>query len=167
MTFPSQLWAPWRAPYLSAIRRPGRGCFLCQAARARRGQDRARLVIERATHVFVVLNRYPYSNGHVMVAPYRHTARLSSLSQEAAAELVSVAGRMADRLTRLLHPDGLNIGINLGRAAGAGVPGHLHLHVVPRWIGDTNFMPVLSGTKVISQSLSAVYQRLTKLARRR
>ena len=158
---PVQLWAPWRAPYLSAIRRGRSRCFLCEAARSSR-RDRARLVVERATHVFVVLNRYPYSNGHLMVAPYRHIARLSALSQDASAELVSVASRMVDRVTRLLRPDGFNVGINLGRAAGAGVPGHLHLHVVPRWIGDTNFMPVLAGTKVISQSLSALYQSLTK-----
>ena len=164
---PTRLWAPWRAPYLSAIRRSGARCFLCQAARASRGEDRARLVVERTGHVFVVLNRYPYSNGHLMIAPYRHTARLSALSSEASAELLSVADRMMRRLTRVLHPDGFNVGVNLGRAAGAGVPGHLHLHVVPRWIGDTNFMPVLSGTKVISQSLAALYQRVATSGRRR
>ena len=162
----TRLWAPWRAPYLSAIRRLGSRCFLCEAVRQPR-HDRARLVVERAEHVFVMLNRYPYSNGHVMVAPYRHTARLSALSRDASAELLSVAGRMMHRLKRLLHPDGFNVGVNLGRAAGAGVPGHLHLHVVPRWVGDTNFMPVLTGTKVISQSLSALYQRLAKPQRHR
>ena len=128
-------------------------CFLCQAAPA--GDDRQRLVVDRGVHTVTLLNRYPYNNGHLLVAPQRHLARLDELGRR-----LAVGGFADDRpdggvLEKVLQPQGFNIGVNLGRAAGAGVPGHLHWHIVPRWIGDTNFMPTIAGVHTIPQSLEA------------
>jgi ATP adenylyltransferase len=152
----SLLWAPWRAAFLTGP--PARGCIFCAAKRAR--QDRARHVIARGHHVFALLNRYPYNNGHLMIAPYRHVGRLEALQPAEWGEMLTLGRRLLRRLQRTLRPHGFNLGLNLGRVGGAGLPGHLHLHLVPRWNGDTNFMPVLTGTKVISQSLDALYRIL-------
>ena len=114
----------------------------------------------RGRHAFGLLNRYPYNNGHLLMAPYRHVGRLEALRAEEWLELFELSGQLTQRLRRRLHPDGFNVGMNLGRSAGVGIPGHLHLHIVPRWTGDTNFMPVLSRTKVLPQSLDEVYQLL-------
>jgi len=121
-------------------------------------------VVFRGRRVYCLLNRYPYNNGHVMIAPYRHLRSLSQLAPGESSELMGVATRMIGVLRRILRPHGFNLGLNLGRAAGAGIAGHLHLHVVPRWVGDTNFMSVAGGTKVISQSLEALYDRLRRVA---
>ena len=118
-------------------------------------------MIVRNTHVFALLNRYPYNNGHVMVAPYRHVGRIERLTSAEWSGMLGVIRRLTGRLERTIHPHGFNIGFNLGRIAGAGIPGHLHLHLVPRWNGDTNFMPILGQTKVISQSLDELYDLLT------
>jgi ATP adenylyltransferase len=152
-----RLWAPWRSAFLSQP--PARGCFFCAAKRVT-AQDRARLVVARGREAFVLLNRYPYNNGHVMVAPYRHVGALERLRPQEWAEMHTLTQAMIRRLRRGLRPHGFNLGVNLGRTAGAGVPGHLHLHVVPRWNGDTNFMPLLGGAKVISQSLRELYTLL-------
>lgn len=158
-----RLWAPWRRAYL-AQRQPPR-CIFCASARSR--ADARNHVVHRGRHAFALLNRYPYNNGHLMVSPYRHVRRLADLTSSELLELMRLTSQMTDTLTDLLRPDGFNIGINLGRAAGAGIPGHLHLHVVPRWLGDTNFMPTLSQTKVISDSLDELYRQLTRRRSRR
>lgn len=156
-----RLWAPWRLRYL---RHPQpRGCFLCRAIRSR--EDRRHGVVVRHPRVIAILNRYPYNNGHVMLAPRRHVGDLAALTPAEWDGLLVVSRQLIARLRRGLKPHGFNLGLNLGRAAGAGVPGHLHLHLVPRWRGDTNFMPILTDTKVISQSLEELYALLT--ARRR
>ncbi len=154
-----RLWAPWRIRYVGAAL--PKGCLFCQKASQR--ADRRNLILKRSQRAFLLLNLYPYNNGHLMVAPYRHVKDWDRLSPE---EVLDVVGLMQDAqrlLIRLLHPHGFNIGCNIGRVAGAGVVGHMHVHVVPRWNGDTNFMPVCAGTKVISQSLSELYDRLKEL----
>jgi len=153
------IWAPWRVGYILGEGEPPpppgpKGCIFCDKPGA--GDDTLHLVVARARHCFVLLNLYPYNNGHLMVAPYRHVSRLEELPDEEIAEVMQVAKRAETVLRDKLNPDGFNIGMNLGRVAGAGIDAHLHLHIVPRWSGDANFMPVLADTKVIPQSLDAV-----------
>lgn len=165
---PKRLWAPWRQRYLARVggsRSPSSGCLFCRKGRSRR--DAADLVLERGVYGFSLLNLFPYNNGHLMVAPYRHVGKLESLRQGEWVELWQLAQAAIRRCDRALSPQGYNVGINLGRAAGAGIPGHLHLHIVPRWVGDTNFMPVLSETKVVSQSLKSAYRLLRSPRARR
>jgi ATP adenylyltransferase len=133
-------------------------CFLCQSMAP--AEDRRRKVVDRGVHTVTLLNRYPYNNGHLLVAPQRHLARLDELGAEVELELSRTITRMVGVLERVLQPQGFNIGLNLGRAAGAGLPGHLHWHVVPRWIGDTNFMPAIAGVHTIPQSLEALWELL-------
>ncbi len=159
---PPRLWAPWRNKFIS--QKPARGCVFCAAKRS--GDDRRRLVVARGRRAFALLNLYPYNNGHLMVMPYRHVGDLAALQPGEWTDMLSLAQTLMKTLKRELRPHGFNLGMNLGRVAGAGIPGHLHLHIVPRWMGDTNFMPVLSGTKVISQSLADVRRRLTRTRRR-
>lgn len=158
MTDMQRLWAPWRNTFLTGPRR--RGCIFCAAKRSRR--DRTHYVIARGTHVFALLNLYPYNNGHLMIAPYRHVGSLTMIRPAEWAELLRMAQRLTGRLNRTLRPHGFNIGINVGREAGAGIPGHLHVHVVPRWRGDTNCMPILTNTKIISQSLDELFSLLSR-----
>ena len=134
------------------------GCIFCEAAAA--GDDEGSLIVHRGERVFVILNRYPYTNGHLMVAPYGHEAWLSSSRPDTLNELVLTIARAEKILVSAYHTDGLNVGINFGSAAGAGVAGHYHVHVVPRWKGDTNFMPVIAGTKTLSEGLNALYDKL-------
>jgi len=117
-------------------------------------------VVQRSRYAFALLNLYPYNNGHVMIAPRRHVPDLARLSDAALVDLWRLAQQMQRRLTRALKPHGFNLGVNLGRVGGAGIPGHVHVHLVPRWIGDTNFMPILGDTKVIAESLEELYRRL-------
>jgi ATP adenylyltransferase len=167
-----QLWAPWRLQYILSDKDaaesyeaenllPGAdpNCFLCQAVPE--GDDRRRFVVERGTHAVTLLNRYPYNNGHLLVAPKRHFAALDQLGDEVELELSRTVTRMVGLLERTLHPQGFNIGLNLGRAAGAGLPGHIHWHIVPRWVGDTNFMPTLAGVNTIPQALESLWEVLT------
>ncbi|MEN6449396.1 MAG: HIT domain-containing protein [Thermoguttaceae bacterium] len=166
-----QLWAPWRLEYIlgekgaAASANPAKllpgadpQCFLCQANDPDEGQRR--LVVDRGEHTLTVLNRYPYNNGHLLVAPRRHFARLDELGDAVETELARKITQMTGVLERTLNPQGFNIGLNLGRAAGAGLPGHLHWHIVPRWIGDTNFMPTIAGVHTIPQSLEALWELL-------
>ena len=153
----TRLWAPWRSAFLS--QRGRRRCIFCAAKR--RGNDRALQVVARGRLAFALLNRYPYNNGHVMIAPYRHVGRLEALKPEEWLDTLRLSQQLMTRLKSAIRPDGFNVGMNLGRVSGAGFPGHLHLHVVPRWNGDTNFMPILGGTKVVSQSLDELYRLLT------
>lgn len=153
------LWAPWRLAYVAAPKEPppatGPDCFLCRAVAG--PDDRANLVAHRTAHSVVVLNRFPYNNGHLLVAPLAHKATLADLTPDELLDLQLVMRKLIGVLERRMSPDGFNVGLNLGRAAGAGVPGHLHWHIVPRWNGDTNFMPVFTDTRVISQSLDALH----------
>ena len=159
MSSSARLWAPWRSAFISRRKQP-RGCIFC-AAKRHPAEDRKRHVIARGRRVLALLNLYPYNNGHLLVAPYRHVGRFESLSAEEWAETLRLTQRLLRRLTATLHPHGFNIGINLGRASGAGIPGHLHLHLVPRWTGDANFMPIFGGARVISRSLDELYRLLT------
>jgi ATP adenylyltransferase len=174
-----QLWAPWRMGYISGSDKaaapqpvrelawlPGadQNCFLCRAAAKVAGDqkkaDRANLVIARSPQAVALLNRYPYNNGHLLLAPLRHVPRLDALTDAEHLELMQLMTRLCGTLEKLMQPEGFNVGLNLGRVAGAGVPGHLHWHVVPRWNGDTNFMPVLAGVNVIPQALDALVDLL-------
>jgi len=152
-----QLWAPWRLSYVTAPKRPDVAdpCFICQGLAE--AEDRQNLIALRTKASVVVLNRYPYNNGHLLVAPLTHKGKLNELTAEELLETQETLRRMVAVLDELMHPDGYNIGLNLGRVAGAGLPGHLHWHIVPRWHGDTNFMPVLGDVKVIVQSLDALW----------
>lgn len=150
-----QLWAPWRIEYVKQAQPPG--CIFCEKPK---GDDAQNLVLARGRLCFALLNTYPYTNGHAMVAPYEHTGCLEGLTAEQGSELFTLTQRVVTALRASLHPDGFNIGLNLGRAAGAGIDDHLHLHIVPRWQGDTNFMPVLADTRVIPQGLRETFEAI-------
>lgn len=153
-----QLWAPWRLEYIKqADEQPG--CVFCAAAA---GDDEERLVVHRGEHAFVLLNKFPYSSGHLMVAPYRHVDELAGLTDEEALEVHRLAVQGVAALGEVYGPEGHNLGWNLGRVAGAGVVDHIHLHVVPRWAGDTNFMPVLADVKVLPEHLLETRRRLVE-----
>jgi ATP adenylyltransferase len=150
------LWAPWRLNYILATKdHPEVGCFICRGLADR--ADRENLVLWRGPQSVVLLNRYPYNNGHLLVAPVAHKGALAELTEIEMVDLMQAQRRMIEVLDQLLEPHGYNVGLNLGRVAGAGLPGHLHWHIVPRWNGDTNFMPVVSETRVIVQSLESLY----------
>jgi ATP adenylyltransferase len=137
------------------------GCLLCQLPRE--GADRASLILHRGPRTYVVLNLYPYNNGHLMIVPYRHCPDLATLTPEESLELMDGARRATQALARGFGAEGFNVGFNLGKAAGAGISEHVHLHVVPRWVGDTNFMPVLADTKVMPDYLVSTYDTLAPL----
>ena len=151
-----RLIRPWRMDYVSGPKEEG--CFFCAAIAST--DDAANLVVARRPHALAILNRYPYNSGHVMVAPLRHVASLGDLSADERLGIMDLVTETNGVLEEEMHPDGYNVGINLGRAAGAGVPGHLHVHVVPRWIGDTNFMPVVGETMVLPEALETTQERL-------
>jgi len=159
------LFTPWRSAYLSAGGiDPAAGCLFC--ALHKQGDEDA-LVVHRGSAVYVVLNRYPYTNGHLMVAPYEHRASLGAMAGGERREMMDVAAAAEQVLSAEYRPEGFNIGLNLGRSAGAGVAGHAHLHVVPRWDGDTNFLTVLGGTRTIPEELPATRRRLAAAFARR
>ena len=154
-----RLWAPWRMTYIGGIT-SGSECFLSDILRAE--DDAANLVVERRDRTFVVLNRFPYNNGHVLVCPNAHKATLDDLSEDELLALMLTTRDTAALLRKVMRPDGFNIGVNIGRVAGAGLPGHVHVHVVPRWDGDTNFMPVLGDVKIIPQALEDLREMLVR-----
>jgi ATP adenylyltransferase len=158
------LWAPWRAEYIyCAGGKPStakRHCLFCHLLKSK--DDKGNLILLRGRHAFVVMNRFPYNNGHLMAAPNRHVATFEKLGTEEGAEMFRLVQKSLAVLRRALKPQGFNIGANLGRVAGAGVAGHVHVHIVPRWNGDVNFMPLMSETKVISEHLSETYDRLRR-----
>lgn len=156
---PDCLWAPWRMEYIESVGRP-EGCVFCRAWSGT--DDRSSLVVRRGETAFVILNRYPYNNGHCMVVPVRHTADLGGLSQVEKIELFDLLDATRRALDEAMHPHGYNLGMNLGRTAGAGIADHLHFHLVPRWNGDTNFMPVLGHTKVVSEGLEQTREKLAR-----
>jgi ATP adenylyltransferase len=155
------LWAPWRLAYVAnpdEKTRPATDCFICTGVAGT--DDRANLLVHRTDLSVVVLNRYPYNNGHLLVAPREHRGRLDELTPEQLLDLQLTLRQMLGVIEKSMNADGFNVGLNLGKVAGAGLPGHLHWHIVPRWHGDTNFMPVLTDTKVIVQSLDSLYDLL-------
>jgi len=152
-----RLWAPWRMEYIEKVDRGGE-CILCVKPQAR--DDEKNYILHRGPLAFVILNVFPYSNGHLMIAPYRHTGDLLDLTDEELAALMAETRLCTRVLTAAMSPQGFNIGLNIGRAAGAGIADHLHLHVVPRWSGDTNFMPVIGDTRVLPQALADSYRAL-------
>ncbi len=166
------LWAPWRLPYIKSDKSTPQpigelkflpdadpSCFICQAVAG--SADREALVVRRTADAIVILNRYPYNNGHLLVAPRLHRARLDQLNATEQTALMANITTMVGKIEKTMSPEGFNIGLNLGRVAGAGLPGHLHWHIVPRWSGDTSFMPVVAGVNVIPQSLDALWELLT------
>ena len=157
---PDQLWAPWRLAYVAkdSAKAPGEDCFICRGLAEQ--DDRKNQIVLRTPRSVVLLNRYPYNNGHLLVAPLGHVGRLDRLSADELLEVNETLRRMIAVLERVMKPDGFNVGVNLGKVAGAGLPGHVHWHIVPRWDGDTNFMPVVADVKVIAQSLEALYDLL-------
>ena len=151
-----QIWAPWRIEYIQ-MEKPGE-CILCDKSEQR--DDTANYILYRGDKNFVIMNAYPYNSGHLMIAPYRHVASLEKLTDEELGEHFGIVSRSVKVLKQVLKPDGFNIGINMGRIAGAGIDKHIHTHIVPRWQGDTNFMPVIADTKVINEALSETYKKL-------
>jgi len=152
--------APWRGKYVRQVRRQ-KGCIFCAAAR--RGDDTASFIVHRGRHNFIILNKFPYTPGHLMIAPYRHLADFTRAPKAAGDELAGLLQLSLRVLKRAYRPQGFNAGLNLGRSAGAGVVDHYHLHVIPRWPGDSNFMPLVSQTRVVIEDLDLTYSRLAPL----
>jgi len=151
------LWTPWRYHYVTTAGEPG-DCVFCVAARG--SDDKDCLVVFRATHNFIILNRFPYTGGHVMVVPYAHVDTISALEDDALVELIRLTRECEQRLRSVYRPDGLNIGMNIGRSAGAGVAGHIHMHVLPRWTGDVNFVTAVAETRVLPELLEVTWEKL-------
>jgi ATP adenylyltransferase len=152
-----RIWAPWRLRYVKGAGR-GEECIFC--TKPKQHDDSETLIATRGEHCYVILNVFPYTNGHLMVAPFEHVGRLQDLGAEVTAEMMALTQRAMGVLEDAYEPEGFNVGINQGRVAGAGVEGHIHLHVVPRWAGDTNYMPVIADTRVMPQSLEDSYAAL-------
>ncbi len=153
-----RLWAPWRVEYFKIEKY--KGCFLCDYPKM--DKDDETFIVWRGKNVFIILNRFPYNSGHVLIAPYRHVSDLSELTKDEVLELHYASTLIMKAIKQEFRPHGFNVGLNLGKAAGASIYDHLHLHVVPRWDGDTNFMPVIADTKVVSEGLEETYKRLKK-----
>lgn len=153
-----QLWAPWRMSYIKNVDNLDEGCIFC--TKPQQNADKQNHILHRGTHTFVLMNLYPYNNGHLMVIPYQHTADMLEIPPETAAEMWSLLSISKRALSAAISPDAFNIGMNIGRTAGAGIDQHIHMHIVPRWNGDTNFMPVIGKTKIISQGIDATYDQL-------
>ena len=154
------LWSPWRYDYMASVGATPVACPFCVDSDT--SQDQARLIVHRARYNFLILNLYPYTLGHFMVVPYPHTSNFEDSPQEQTAEMMVLAQRGMGALRQLYRPEGFNLGMNLGHCAGAGVREHFHLHVVPRWIGDANFMTITGETRVLSEELSVTYRRLVE-----
>lgn len=154
------LWTPWRYAYITtAAKYDGKpeGCIFCELPKLK---DVDAKIVHRAKHCYVILNSFPYTSGHVMVVPFAHLDELQKLPEGAAQEMMALTQKMEGILRRVYSPDGINLGMNVGRAAGAGVAGHIHMHVLPRWVGDTNFMTVTAESRVLPESLDQTYERL-------
>lgn len=153
------LWAPWRIAYIQEQPKES-GCFLCNSFQS--NQDEKHLIVYRGKECFCILNKYPYNSGHLMIVPNKHKPDISDLTDQEMLEIMKLTRDMKELLMAMMKPEGFNLGINLGRSAGAGLVGHFHLHIVPRWNGDTNFMPIISDVKVIPQSLEDLYKEFKK-----
>ena len=150
------LWAPWRIEYIKIAHEPG--CIFC--TKPQEDKDAANLILYRGKHSFVIMNSFPYNSGHLMVVPYRHTANVEDLSEEERNEQFALVSRCIPILKEVMQPVGFNMGMNIGRIAGAGIDQHIHTHIVPRWAGDTNFMPVTGDIHVVNEGLRDTYERL-------
>ncbi|HEV8487184.1 MAG TPA: HIT domain-containing protein [Blastocatellia bacterium] len=153
------IWSPWRYKYVASSD-ADRGCVFCRVQQ--QGSDRENLIIHRASLNFVILNLFPYTSGHLMIVPYEHTASLASVGEPVTAEMMTLTKKAQVALQAEYRPDGFNIGMNLGQSAGAGVADHIHLHVVPRWAGDANFVSIIGETRVLPEDLATTYDRLEK-----
>lgn len=153
------LWAPWRFKYIENVNNKDR-CIFCE--KSKEEPSVKNLVLYKLKHAFIILNLFPYNTGHLMVAPYRHTSKISDLNSDEWIDIIKLLDLSVNILEDVYKPHGFNIGMNLGRVAGAGIEDHIHIHVVPRWSGDTNFMPIISNTKVIPESLEDTYNKLKK-----
>jgi ATP adenylyltransferase len=153
-----RLWAPWRMEYINSTRVGEGGCIFCDLPAE--DDDEKNYILTRSEKAFAILNKFPYNSGHLMIAPFRHVGELEQLEDEEALNLHHLLQRSLKALKEAMTPDGFNIGMNLGQVAGAGIPDHVHWHVVPRWNGDTNFMPVVAETKVLPESLATTFGRL-------
>jgi ATP adenylyltransferase len=151
------LFTPWRYAYIAGADR-ATACLFCELSKA--GDDAARYIVHRAEHCLVVLNAFPYTNGHVMIAPYAHLDSLARLPEPAAREMMALTQRLEAVLRDIYHPDGLNVGMNIGKAAGAGVAGHIHMHILPRWIADSNFVSTVGETRILPESLDQTYAKI-------
>jgi ATP adenylyltransferase len=152
------LWTPWRYAYVSGTQKPS-GCVFCDAAK----EDDANVrIVHRGEFCFVILNTFPYTPGHVMVVPYAHLDELQKLPSEAANEMMALSQRMETVLRELYYPDGINLGMNIGKAAGAGIAGHIHMHVLPRWVADSNFMTVVGEARILPETLEETWKRMKK-----
>jgi len=158
------VFTPWRLKYITGFKnkREKKTCFLCDAAKNPE-KDEENLVLYRGKHAFIIMNRYPYNTGHLLIAPYRHVGDWSDLTEEERSEIAELIALAENKLRELLHPDGFNVGINIGDVAGAGLPGHVHVHIVPRWKGDTNFLPVVSDIRLVPEDVEGTYARLKPL----
>jgi ATP adenylyltransferase len=152
------LWAPWRMEYIMESQEPNPVCIFC--TKPAEHDDEKNLIAYRSRHCFVMLNKFPYNNGHLMIIPFKHEADFTLLDEDIAIDLHRTLSKSIRVLHQTMHPHGMNIGVNIGRTAGAGIVDHLHYHLVPRWNGDTNFMPVISGTKVLSEALNKTWEKL-------
>ncbi len=152
------LWTPWRYAYVSAAEK-ATGCVFCDAVAA--GDDARTRIVYRGLHCFVILNTYPYTPGHVMIVPYAHLDELRKLPAEAAGEMMALSQRLESTLRDLYQPDGINLGMNIGKAAGAGIAGHIHMHVLPRWVADANFVSVVCETRILPETLDETWKRMT------
>ena len=159
-----RLWSPWRMEYIEAAKDDPDGCIFCDLPA--KGDDAATLILSRGERAFVLMNSFPYNPGHLMVAPFRHTGEFEDLHGDELADIDALLKRSLRALREEMEPQGFNIGMNLGRVAGAGIPDHVHWHVVPRWNGDTNFMPVVGQTRVLPELLEETYRKLAPRFRR-
>ncbi len=151
------LFTPWRYAYITGATAPG-DCLFCGLLQAK--DDEKSLIVHRAEHCFVMLNAFPYTSGHAMIVPYHHVDQLAKLSQPAAQEMMALTQQLEGVLRELYRPDGVNLGMNIGKAAGAGVAGHIHMHILPRWFGDVNFMSAVGETRVLPEDLPTTYKKL-------
>lgn len=153
------LWTPWRYAYITNAAKSGEkdACIFCELPKL---PDRDANIVYRGQHCFIILNSFPYTSGHVMIVPFAHLDELSKLPEATAHEMMDLSQKMERVLRQVYSPDGINLGMNIGRAAGAGVAGHVHMHVLPRWVGDTNFMTVTAETRVLPESLEQTYERI-------
>ncbi|MCE7743914.1 MAG: HIT domain-containing protein [Candidatus Heimdallarchaeota archaeon] len=156
-----KIWAPWRIEYIKQTLADDE-CFICEVINDDPINDKKNLILHRGKNAIILLNLYPYIAGHLMIAPLEHTADLKDLPLETGSEMWELTTKTVELLKAAIRPEGFNIGLNLGKVSGAGLKTHLHIHIVPRWSGDTNFMPILSNTRVISQELSETYSELEK-----
>jgi len=150
------LWTPWRYAYVTGAEKTVE-CVFCEAPKE---SDEKAYIVHRGSHCYIILNAYPYTNGHVMVVPYAHLDELQKLPTDAAGEMMALTQEMEKVLRSLYHPDGINLGMNIGKAAGAGVAGHIHMHVLPRWVADANFLSVVGETRVLPEALEVTWQRI-------